>query len=43
MKPKDDVTHWKQNVFMETPYINEHCQYVQNVSQRCKVKVVKFH
>ena len=41
--PKDDMTHWKQKVAIETSYNNNHCQRIQNESQRCKVKVAKCY
>ena len=28
---------------MATPEINENCHYVQNDSQRCKIKLENFH
>ena len=37
------MTHWKQKLSISTSSSNEHCQCMQNESQRCKVKVVKCH
>ena len=37
------VTHSEQKVAMATPEINENCHYVQNDSNRCKIKLEKFH
>ena len=41
--PKNDATHWKQKVASATSKNNEHCQCLQNVSQKCNAKVAKYH
>ena len=37
------MTHLKQKVTIATSYNNEHCQCMQNVSQRYRIKLAKFH
>ena len=37
------MTHWKQKDAMATSLNNEHCQCMQNVSQKSTVKVSDRH
>ena len=39
---KNNVTYWKQKVSMATSQSNEHCQCMQNGSQRCKIVFISL-